>query len=388
MTPTSRIVYFAGVSWDDIQGTDKHMALRLSTDATVLWVDPPRSIITPLRGPRSPGDLASARRRSVAPGIERLTILAPPFPGRTLVAPLTAAVVRRAVRRCVDRLGWPREDVAVVVSSPEPRLDVLPDARYIYYATDDFVAGAGLMGMSADQLRRAERRQVAGADALVAISPEILDRWGADDRPRLVLPNGCDPGAFEGTDGAPLPRDVTLPGPVVGVVGQMSARLDIELLEAIAESEISLLLVGPMQPGFEPDRVARLLARKNVQWVGVKPFAELPSYLRVIDVGLTPYADSDFNRASFPLKTLEYLAAGRGAVSTPLPAVGRLATPWISVARDPQSFVDATRALLAQPRTPALHSARVAYATEHSWESRAGDLMRLITSTPGRTRHQ
>ena len=27
-------------------------------------------------------------------------------------------------------------------------------------------------------------------------------------------------------------------------------------------------------------------------------------YLRVIDVGLTPYSQSDFNRASFPLKTL------------------------------------------------------------------------------------
>ena len=80
------------------------------------------------------------------------------------------------------------------------------------------------------------------------------------------------------------------------MVGQLSARIDLRYLEAIAGADVSLLLVGPRQPGFEPERVARLLARDNVQWVGPKPFESLPSYLRMIDVGLTPYALSDFNR--------------------------------------------------------------------------------------------
>ena len=62
----------------------------------------------------------------------------------------------------------------------------------------------------------------------------------------------------------------------------------------------SLLLVGPRQATFEIAKLDRLLASPNVQWVGAKNFQELPSYLRVIDVGLTPYSQSDFNRASFP----------------------------------------------------------------------------------------
>ena len=41
------------------------------------------------------------------------------------------------------------------------------------------------------------------------------------------------------------------------------------------------------------------------------PYDKLGSALADVTVCLLPYADTDFNRASFPLKILEYLAAGR-----------------------------------------------------------------------------
>ena len=40
----------------------------------------------------------------------------------------------------------------------------------------------------------------------------------------------------------------------------------------------------------------------------------MPSYMAALKVGLTPYGDNEFNRASFPLKTLEYLSAGIAVV--------------------------------------------------------------------------
>ena len=109
-------------------------------------------------------------------------------------------------------------------------------------------------------------------------------------------------------------------------------------LEAVAQSGHSLLLVGPRQTTFELERINALLSLPNVQWVGPKPFESLPSYLRITTVGLTPYADSDFNRASFPLKTLEYLAAGKPVVSTDLPAARWLATDLVTIAKSPADF--------------------------------------------------
>src|SRR6185312_12552042 len=140
---------------------------------------------------------------------------------------------------------------------------------------------------------------------------------------------------------AAWPEDVRLPAPIAAFVGQINERLDIAILEAIAARGRSLLLVGPITRTYSPDRLAVLLSHPNVQWVGPKPFDVMPSYLRVAHVGVTPYTDTAFNRASFPLKTIEYLAAGRPAVSTDLPAARSLGTEHVTLADTPNAFADA-----------------------------------------------
>ena len=157
----------------------------------------------------------------------------------------------------------------------------------------------------------------------------------------------------------------------------MSERIDLDMLEAVADTGVSLLLVGPRQPTFEIAKMDALFARPNVQWVGPKAFDELPSYLRVVDVGLTPYRQSAFNRASVPLKTLEYLAAGRPVVASDLPAHRRLDTAHVTLAGTPAEFAERTRErLLAPDRSGA--AARRALGARHSWAARAGDIARLI----------
>ncbi len=121
-------------------------------------------------------------------------------------------------------------------------------------------------------------------------------------------------------------------------------------------------------------RFGALRRRPNVRWVGPKPFDALPGYLRLIDVGIVPYTGSAFNRSSFPLKTLEYLAAGRAVVATDLPAIRWLATDLVCIAAGPASFADQVDRLLAQPRTPAVLACRQAFAARHSWALRAAEI--------------
>ena len=54
----------------------------------------------------------------------------------------------------------------------------------------------------------------------------------------------------------------------------------------------------------------------RVHWVDELPRDELRRTSGCWTVGLTPYRDSMFNRRSYPLKTLEYLAAGVPVVAT------------------------------------------------------------------------
>jgi teichuronic acid biosynthesis glycosyltransferase TuaH len=97
-------------------------------------------------------------------------------------------------------------------------------------------------------------------------------------------------------------------------------------------------------------------------------------------VGLVPYRDSAFNRGSFPLKTLEYLAAGRAVVATGLPATRWLATGLICIADGAACFADQVDRLLAQPRTPDMLADRQAFAARHSWAGRAAEIHRAIAA--------
>jgi teichuronic acid biosynthesis glycosyltransferase TuaH len=132
------------------------------------------------------------------------------------------------------------------------------------------------------------------------------------------------------------------------------------------------LLVGPRHHRLPAARLEPLVARPNVQWVGAQPFEALPSYLERIDVGLVPYTDTPFNRASFPLKCLEYLAAGRAVVATDLPAIRWLDTPLVSIAdRAPDAFAEAVFRAASAPDDARLVAKRQAFARANGWNVRA-----------------
>lgn len=370
------VVMVPGNPWDGTRFGQHHVAAQLAQRLPVLWVDPPISYLTPLNDRASAAALREDRLRIVAPNVLRLSPVTVPGVSRPILREVALRQARASVRAALRRLDARAH--TTIVATLSDMLDVAPAARRVFYGTDDYAAGGALMGTDPSWLARIERRQLAQADVVIAISPALRDKWLAQRPDVALIPNGCDAAHFATADEAPRAADVRLPGPIAGFVGHMSERIDLSLLEAVADSGVSLLLVGPRQPTFEIAKLDSLLARANVQWVGAKRFDELPSYLRAIDVGLTPYGDSAFNHASFPLKTLEYLAAGRGAVVSDLPAHRWLDTPHVHIARTPQEFADRTRTLLSAARRPADVRARRELAARHSWQARAAELCDLL----------
>jgi glycosyltransferase involved in cell wall biosynthesis len=381
------IVLCAANGYDTVKMSDRHVAEHLSRLAPVLYADPPRSLLVPLRraaARRAGADIPAPAPHGNGPGLAilgprlaRVTPVVQPFPSRPGVNQLTSAAARRYLHRASSRLGGRVR--ALISGWPQfPVFGSCGELVRVYWAKDDFVGGAGLLGLNARVLAGAERRVAAAADLVVASSPVVAQAWRERGLPTVLIPFGTDVDAYAGVDEAVPPADARLPAPVAGFIGRLNDRTDLRLLEAVAARGRSLLLVGPKDPRFQPERVAALLARPNVRWVGQKPFGALPGYLRVIDVGLVPYGDSAFNRGSFPLKTLEYLAAGRAVAATDLPAIRWLATGLISVASDPGAFADQVDRLLAEPRTPALLQRRRAFAARHSWQRRAAELNEVI----------
>jgi teichuronic acid biosynthesis glycosyltransferase TuaH len=167
---------------------------------------------------------------------------------------------------------------------------------------------------------------------------------------------------------------------VAGLVGQVNERLDLQFLEATAARGVPLLIVGPLT-ARDPSFIARfnaLVLRDNVTWVGAQPYQSVATYLARLTVGLVPYADSSFNRSSFPLKTLEYLGAGLRCVATPLPAVNWLGTSLVTPAATAETFAESIAASLAAPLRTAERNVRMAFAHGHSWNARAEQMVRTL----------
>jgi teichuronic acid biosynthesis glycosyltransferase TuaH len=371
------VVLCAANSWDEVKLADRHMAEHLAALAPVLYVDPPISHLTRFNAPEVAGSLKRPRLRTVAPGIARYTPLAPPKPMEPAMLPLTNRIVRHELRSAVRRLGG-RVEAVVTTWLFVDAYGACGERVRAYWWQDDPVAAAALWRRSPERLAEGDQRLSQTSDLVVAVSEGVVEDLRSKGVEAAYLPNGCDASFYAGVDDAPDPPDVDLWGPVAGFVGHLNSRTDLALLEAIAASEASLLLIGPRDPDFEPTRFEALAALPNVSYLGPRPFEELLPYLKAIDVGIVPYANTQFNRNSFPMKTLEYLAAGRPVVSTPLPAVRSLETDLVAMAETPQEFAAAVLRQVAGAKEPAFVAERRAFAARHSWTMRAEQLAGLL----------
>lgn len=129
------------------------------------------------------------------------------------------------------------------------------------------------------------------------------------------FPSSIDQEHFESGNGMPDPLDQrNIPHPRAGFFGVIDERLDIELLDKLANEmpDFHFIMIGPVVK-IDPTSLPR---HSNIHYLGQKKYKELPSYLANWDVAILPFAKNDSTRFISPTKTPEYLAAGKPVVST------------------------------------------------------------------------
>jgi UDP-galactopyranose mutase len=174
-----------------------------------------------------------------------------------------------------------------------------------------------------------------------------------------------------------------IPHPRLGFFGVIDERMDIELIDRVAEArpDWHLVMIGPVVK-IDP---AGLPRRSNIHYLGGKSYAELPAYLSGWDVALLPFARNESTRYISPTKTPEYLAAGRAVVSTSIRDVVR---PYgdeslVYIADAPAEFVAAVEAAMKEDAASRL--ARVdAFLAQTSWDRTWGRMAELIEDVVNR----
>jgi teichuronic acid biosynthesis glycosyltransferase TuaH len=371
------VVLVAGSSYRNAYGlqyASHHVAHALTRYAPVLYVDPLSAPTAIAR--RYGGNALTAPRLRVVQ--QRLAVLSGVgLPGSVAhrMEPVSVALAQRSVRRAVHRLGG-RVRAVVLFSTAHTMFDAVDADLRVYYAKDDFSAAADLLGGSAARASEREEQAAAKADIVVAHSPALMERWRAHEP--VYVPNGVETDLFATSGTAPAPADITLSRPIVTFAGHLSKRVDIDLLYALAVRGHSLLLVGPRQPTFDPTTIDDLVARSNVEWLPGRAYEQLPAYFGASDVGIVPYTASRFNQASFPLKILEYLAAGLPVVTTDLPASRWLATDLVRIGSTAETFVAHVEAAIEEGVGEEKVCERRELARQHDWSERAATLARVL----------
>lgn len=149
----------------------------------------------------------------------------------------------------------------------------------------------------------------------------------------------------------PCPADQAgLKGPRLGYVGVIDERLDLDIIDRLAEArpDWAIVMVGPVVKISETD----LPRRPNLHYIGSRSYEALPAYLAHWDVALMPFALNEATRFISPTKTPEYLAAGRPVVSTGVTDVVRQygALNAVKIAQDAEDFIVQCEAALTLAR--------------------------------------
>jgi UDP-galactopyranose mutase len=199
-------------------------------------------------------------------------------------------------------------------------------------------------------MREREAELLRSAD-VVFTGGASLYRAKRSQHPRVrCFPSSVDARHFRpAREALALPPDLrAIPGPRLGYYGVLDERLDLDLLAALADArpEWNTVLIGPICK-IDP---ASLPERPNLHYLGQRAYEDLPGYLAGFDACLLPFARNEATRFISPTKTLEYMAAEKPIVSTPIPDVADAYADVVYLADGPAEFVAACeRALAAGP---------------------------------------
>jgi hypothetical protein len=155
----------------------------------------------------------------------------------------------------------------------------------------------------------------------------------------LMVPNGVDTDFFSAkkiTSHSKPPELRNCTQPLVGYVGVMQERFDLELFKFLvkANPDFTFVLVGKEFPfrDFNFD-----VCSKNVIKIGFKGYSEIPRYIDSFDVCIIPHKNDNMTRYMSPMKAYEYLAMGKRVVTTSLYGLEEIAE-FCEIATDYSSF--------------------------------------------------
>lgn len=370
-TMTTPLIVFSHLRWDFVYQRPQHLLSRIAHRHRVVFIEEPvyAAGAQPHFERHMPCDNVLVLR-PVSP------VEAPGFHDDQL------AVLKPLVQQLLqdeeleDHLAWFYTPMAL------PLLAELKPECVIYDCMDELSAFKG----APRQMRQRESALLKRADLVLTGGPSLYQSKRDLNRNVHCLPSSVDAPHY-------APERITqhceeylaaeqlqghILAPRIGFFGVIDERLDLGLVDAIAAArpDWHVVMVGPVVK-VDP---AALPQRDNIHWLGQQTYARLPALVAGWDVCMLPFALNEHTRYISPTKTLEYLAAEKPVVSTPVNDVVGMYGDVVRIAHDPAAFIEACEAALKETPEQRAERLRQAAATvsRYSWDESARTVLRLM----------
>jgi UDP-galactopyranose mutase len=260
-----------------------------------------------------------------------------------------------------------------------PLVQGLEPGAIIYDCMDQL----GAFKNAPERLMDRERTLLEVADVVFTGGPSLQDAKAPHNANVLCFASSVDVAHFaqgrrelEPASQGAVPR--------LGFFGVLDERLDLDLIDAVARAHPTwqIDLVGPVVK-IDPTTLPRAA---NLNYLGQRDYAELPGLIADWDVCLLPFAMNASTAFISPTKTLEYMAARKPVVTTPVRDVIRLYAEGVQVAHTHSEFIAACEMALREDEEGRRERIAVqdkltrATSWDHTAEAMAGNVLQAMTA--------
>lgn len=361
-TPMTHLIVFSHLRWDFVYQRPQQLLSRLAARHPVLFVEEPM-----------PGaDRPWLERYSPCAGVEVLRMHMPGtahgFDAQHMDGMRTLLLGHLLEHDIHDYVLWFYTPMAL------PLAEELTPRGSVYDCMDELSA----FDFAPKELLAREEALLRSVDLVFTGGRSLYESKRGRHADVHCFPSSVDHAHFGQTGVPDHPDQAGMARPRLGYYGVIDERLDLALMAAAADAhpDWQWVMVGPVVK-IDP---ASLPQRPNLHWMGQRRYDELPAFLSGWDVCLMPFALNASTRFISPTKTLEYLAAGKPAVSTDIHDVRQHYAGVVPIAQSHAEFVAACERILGwgdQERADFQRKARAKVAAT-SWDLTAAAMQRLL----------
>ncbi len=214
---------------------------------------------------------------------------------------------------------------------------------------------------------------IKNTDIVSTVSNKLMERARRLNENSFKLADGTVLNVFMQTS-LKIPEDIkNIQKPILGYLGSVTERIDLELLEFLVEKipGVSIVLIGNIL--HHRVDIPRLKKIRNIYLLGGRRFKELGQYTKNFSISILPYKT---NLWGFPTKIFDYLAIGKPIVTTSVPELEPF-NDVLKIAYTNEEFAMHVRESLEE-NDPVMVGKRINMAKENSWEIRAKQILETI----------